>query len=234
MEDELVRIQRETKALLLLVDTDRDLASFANEVQIAVDAARDDSVKKLDEKLTVLYQKCFNSIQQGRGQSHKWLWYGFLIPLLFGNVVGGLLIIYCSKPESFALLFAVGGFSIAYSLHILSASGALCSAQIQRNEKEKAQFYCLRNLEYKIVTFGMCVLGGGLLMVFAGLLCAFKHVCFGGIVFGIGGLLELIGVVSYVRTRRWADKARQILWGVIVQENPTDTCWKWFINGFLK
>lgn len=142
-----------------------------------------------------------------RPSSHDLLWWLLLLPLLAANLLVGFVIV-VSRPEFYALLFAVGAFSIAYALHILSVSGALCGVQI--HELNESKFQKLRDLEYRIVTYGMCVVGGGLAIVLSGSLCAFKS-SFAICIYSAGAVFQLFGVLGYVLfERRWADKVRSI------------------------
>lgn len=143
---------------------------------------------------------------------HNLLWWLLLIPLLVANLIAGFFMVLC-RPESFGALFAIGAFSFAYALHILSASAALCGRQMAIRANEQQKFEALRALEYRIVTYGMCALAGGLSIFLAASLCAFEN-RFAIYVFGLGVVLQLIGVLGYVLfDRRWADKARAILNG---------------------
>ena len=151
-----------------------------------------------------------NTAKRKPPSSHDLLWWLLLIPLLAANLLAGGVIV-VTKPELFGAVFAIGAFSLAYALHILSVSSTLCSVQIRMTAAEESKFLKLRALEYRVVTYGMSALGGGLAIVLAAALCAF-HTSLAGWVFAAGGLLELVGVLGYVfLERRWPDKARAIL-----------------------
>lgn len=140
--------------------------------------------------------------------SHNLLWWSLLIPFLVANLSVGGFVVFC-KPEQGTLLFAIGAFSFAYALHILSVSVALCGLQINATDNEK--FQQLRKLEHKIVTCGMFVLGGGLAIVLAAS-CYVLGWSIARYIFVVGVVLQLYGVLCYVLSeRRWADTARAIV-----------------------
>jgi hypothetical protein len=145
--------------------------------------------------------------------SHQLLWWFLLLPLLAANLVTDFLIVVWA-PESFALLFAVGAFSIAYGLHILGVSVTLCGLQIR--EADQSKFQQLRNLEYRIVTRGMLAFGGGLGIVLAASLCPFKMSYVTWVLYTACAAMLFVGVAMYVLfERRWADSARAILHGTL-------------------
>lgn len=137
-------------------------------------------------------------------------WHWWLLSVLLGGVLlCGIWTVVPEKPPIY--LFAIAGFSIAYAIHFLAVSIGINGVILRIGGEPRAlqnpeicgKICDIRRRELKIVSCGMSVLAGGLLVLLSGgLFLVFESRCLTRVIYCLGALWIFLAILYYVRNQR--------------------------------